>query len=104
MTPDHDLAFSHDTRAHSNSLVRVRVLDPEQLLRQSFAELTVQPQNVLSRGGICLFLLILVNTLLNLDMGERFELQGSTPWLLGVVFRQRSIDVARMCVVPFDQV
>ena len=64
----------------------------------------MQPENVFGRYRIALVVSFLIDQCLHFDVCDRLYLQRAALRLASIVFRQRSINIARMRVMSFDQV
>ena len=64
----------------------------------------MQPEDVFRRYRITLAVPFLIDQCLHFDVCDRLQLQRAALRLAGIVLRQRSIDIAWMGIVSFDQV
>ena len=77
--------------------------DPQKIVRQLLAESAVNFANAVRREAAASHTPG-VDPPLNGDVRGRLELQIALPGILAVITVERTLDIDRMCIVPFDQV
>lgn len=77
MTADGDVPVPQCTGLDSDSRAAIRVLDPQQLIGQTPAELPVELGDVGSGRRLAAVILAGIDHALHLDVGDSLELQGS---------------------------
>ncbi len=103
MPADRDIAVTQFAGDDFYLLLGCRVLDPQQIVGQQFAE---APMNLADgvRGDGAAFEAAVVDPVLDRDVRLGFELEIALFGVLAVVVLERALDIDRVRVVPFDQV
>jgi len=99
-----DRAMTKDAGFHTKTFTRVRVFNPQQILGEQLTELSMYPRQVLDTRDRGVEILPSVNELLHVDVRDSLSLKVPLLRIGRVVISKRAIDVARVSVVPLDEI
>jgi len=96
--------MSEDAWFHAKAFTGVRVFNPQQIIRKQLTELSMYPRQVLDARDSGVEILPGVDELLHVDVRDSLTLQVPFLRIGRVVIPECAIDVARMSVVPLDEI